>query len=38
MHRLDSQELCKRVVKFLLEGLMVAFAAIVLPNNNKPYL
>jgi hypothetical protein len=27
---LDSHELCKRVVKYVLEGLVVGFAAIVL--------
>ena len=31
---LDSRELCKRVVKYVLEGLMVAFAALVIPQKN----
>ena len=34
---LDARELCKRVVKYVLEGLMVAFAALVLPKQ-KPDL
>tara|TARA_Y100000389_G_scaffold116424_1_gene113572 strand:+ start:211 stop:465 length:255 start_codon:yes stop_codon:yes gene_type:complete len=34
---LDAKELCKRVCKYVLEGLVVAFAAIVLPNK-KPDL
>jgi hypothetical protein len=33
MDSIDSRELCKRVVKYVLEGLMVAIAAIVLPKN-----
>lgn len=32
-----QKEVCKRVVKYLLEGLVVAFAAIVLPKQ-KPDL
>lgn len=31
---LDARELCKRVVKYVLEGLMVAFAALVLPQKS----
>ena len=30
----DARELCKRVVKYVLEGLMVAFAALVLPQKS----
>jgi len=30
----DARELSKRVVKYLLEGLMVAFAALVLPRKS----
>jgi ABC-type Co2+ transport system permease subunit len=30
---MDSRELCKRVVKYVLEGLIVAIAAIILPKN-----
>ena len=33
---MDSRELCKRVVKYVLEGLVVAIAAILLPSNTKP--
>ena len=33
----DSRELSKRICKYVLEGLVVAFAAIVLPNK-KPDL
>ena len=33
----NSRDLCKRVCKYILEGLVVAFAAIVLPNK-KPDL
>jgi ABC-type Co2+ transport system permease subunit len=28
---LDGREICKRVIKYALEGLMVAFAALALP-------
>ena len=34
---LDARELCKRVVKYVLEGLVVAMAALVLPKQ-KPDL
>lgn len=34
---IDTKELCKRVVKYVLEGLVVAFAAVVLPKQ-KPDL
>jgi hypothetical protein len=37
METMDGRELCKRVVKYLLEGLVVALAAIVLPRQ-KPDL
>lgn len=37
MGHIDGRELCKRVVKYVLEGLMVMFAAIVLPRH-KPDL
>ena len=30
---MDSRELCKRVVKYVLEGLVVAIAACVLPKD-----
>lgn len=30
---LNTRELCKRVIKYVLEGLMVAFAALVLPQK-----
>ena len=33
----DSRELCKRVVKYVIEGLIVAFAVLVLPKR-KPDL
>jgi ABC-type Co2+ transport system permease subunit len=33
MDSIDSRELCKRVVKYILEGLCVAFAAMVLPKQ-----
>jgi hypothetical protein len=33
---MDSRELCKRVVKYVLEGLVVAIAAILLPTKGKP--
>ena len=32
-----SKEVCKRVVKYILEGLVVAFAALILPKS-KPDL
>ena len=31
---LNTRELCKRVIKYVLEGLMVAFAALVLPQKS----
>ena len=34
MMNFDARELCKRVVKYVLEGLMVAFAALVLPQKS----
>lgn len=34
MMNVDPRELCKRVVKYTLEGLMVAFAALVLPQKS----
>lgn len=37
MLTVDTKELCKRVVKYVLEGLIVAFAAVVLPKQ-KPDL
>ena len=33
-NNVDTKELCKRVVKYVLEGLMVAFAALVLPQKS----
>ena len=30
----DARELCKRAVKYILEGLMVAVAALVLPRKS----
>ena len=29
----DAREICKRVVKYVLQGLVVAFAAVVLPKR-----
>ena len=34
---IDSRELCKRVIKYVLEGLMVAFAAVVLPKQKPDF-
>jgi len=34
---MDSRELCKRVVKYVLEGLVVAIAAILLPKNKPDF-
>ena len=34
---IDARELCKRVVKYVLQGLVVAFAAIVLPKRKPEY-
>jgi hypothetical protein len=31
---LDKTEICKRVIKYTLEGLMVAFAALALPSKS----
>ena len=33
MHRVSGHELCKRVVKYVLEGLVVAIASMVLPRQ-----
>ena len=34
---MDARELCKRVVKYVLEGLVVAIAAILLPKNKPDF-
>ena len=34
---MDARELCKRVVKYILEGLVVAIAAILLPKNKPDF-
>jgi len=34
---MDSRELCKRVVKYVLEGLVVAIAAVLLPKNKPDF-
>ena len=33
----DARELCKRAVKYILEGLMVAVAALVLPQKSLKF-
>jgi hypothetical protein len=35
--QLDTKELCNRVVKYVLEGLVVAFAASVLPKRKPDF-
>lgn len=37
LHELDTKELCNRVVKYVLEGLVVAFAASVLPKRKPDF-
>ena len=37
MDSIDTRELCKRVVKYILEGLMVAFAAVILPKQKPDF-
>jgi hypothetical protein len=34
---MDARELCKRVVKYVLEGLVVAIAAILLPKTKPDF-
>ena len=34
---MDARELCKRVVKYVLEGLVVAIAAILLPKSKPDF-
>ena len=34
---MDSRELCKRVVKYVLEGLIVAIAAMLLPKQKPDF-
>jgi hypothetical protein len=34
---LDTKELCNRVVKYVLEGLVVAFAASILPKRKPDF-
>jgi ABC-type Co2+ transport system permease subunit len=31
---IDGREICKRIIKYALEGLMVAFAALALPSKS----
>ena len=33
MSSADTREICKRIVKYVLQGLVLAFAAIVLPKK-----
>lgn len=33
MSSTDAREICKRIVKYVLQGLVLAFAAIVLPKK-----
>jgi hypothetical protein len=37
MDTIDSRELCKRVVKYILEGLVVGFACLVLPKQKPDF-
>jgi hypothetical protein len=37
MDSINSRELCKRVVKYILEGLVVAIAAILLPKAKPDF-
>jgi len=37
MDSINSRELCKRVVKYVLEGLVVAIAAILLPKSKPDF-
>ena len=34
---MDSRELCKRVVKYVLQGLVIAIAAILLPKQKPDF-
>lgn len=33
MSSTDTREICKRIVKYVLQGLVVAFAAVILPKR-----
>lgn len=33
MSSTDTREICKRIVKYILQGLCVAFAAVILPKR-----
>ena len=37
MDSINSRELCKRVVKYVLQGLVVAIAAILLPKQKPDF-
>jgi hypothetical protein len=37
MDSIDTRELCKRVVKYILEGLVVGFCALVLPKQKPDF-
>jgi len=37
MDSFNSRELCKRVVKYVLQGAIVAIAAILLPDNKPKF-
>ena len=37
MDSFNSRELCKRVIKYILEGIVVAIAAILLPRSKPDF-
>ena len=37
MESVNSRELCKRVVKYVLQGLVIAIAAILLPKQKPDF-
>ena len=37
MESINSRELCKRVVKYVLQGLVIAIAAILLPKQKPDF-
>jgi hypothetical protein len=37
MDSINSRELCKRVVKYVLQGLVIAIAAILLPKQKPDF-
>lgn len=37
MDSMNSRELCKRVVKYVLQGLVIAIAAILLPKQKPDF-